>query len=186
MKTERTQHHTHRSGYRYGDGYGFGHSARRGFGLATVLAAALAVTGCGQAPAAPPPPPASSAAPASGAEPAPQDQLVEVVVSGGFAGISHRLVVRYDGSYTRTRGTKEPTSGRMDPAGTAALRAALEDPAYARVPERPATAPTVADGFTYQVTYGQRVVVTQDGTPRPPALQRVLDALPEDAPPARP
>ncbi|MGW5422530.1 hypothetical protein [Streptomyces sp. NPDC003943] len=158
----------------------------RRFGAAAVLAAAVAVTGCGQAPAAPPTgSPASSAATRTTEEPAPQDVLVEVGVSGGFAGVSNKLVVHYDGAYTVRRGTRPPASGQLTPTQTAELRAALEDPAYAEVPDR-ATGSPVRDGFTYQVTYGHRLVVTQDGEARPPALQRVFDALPGGAPPTAP
>ncbi|MFI8827759.1 hypothetical protein [Streptomyces sp. NPDC053431] len=167
------------------------------YGVATVLAAVVALAGCSQAPAADPedsglsiPPvpsgPAVSTGTAGGPdEPAPQEVLVEVVVNGGFAGVSNKLVVRYDGGYTLRKGTRPPTSGRMTKAQAAELRAALEDPAYAEVPERPTGRPA-ADGFTYYVTYAHRLVVTQDGEDRPPALQRVFQALPEGHPPTAP
>ncbi|MFF0436182.1 hypothetical protein ACFYU9_28725 [Streptomyces sp. NPDC004327] len=159
----------------------------RRFGAAAVLAAAVAVSGCGQAPAAPPDasPATSGAATGATREPAPQDVLVEVGVSGGFAGVGNKLVVHYDGAYTVRHGTKPPVPGRLTPAQAAELRAALEDPAYAKVPER-STGDSVRDGFTYEVTYGHRLVVTQDGAARPPALQRVFDALPGGGPPTAP
>ncbi|MFE5797734.1 hypothetical protein ACFQ8C_34855 [Streptomyces sp. NPDC056503] len=110
--------------------------------------------------------------------------LVEVAVSGGYAGVDNRLVVREDGSWTLRSRNKEPRTGRMGADGLAELRAALDDPAYARVPERPGGRP-VADGFLYSVTYHDRTVVAGDDE-RPAALQRVFDALPEGGPPTAP
>ncbi|MCX2183423.1 hypothetical protein KV205_23245 [Streptomyces sp. SKN60] len=155
------------------------------YGAAAVLAAVVVVTGCGQAPAAPPETPGPSSTATRDEQPAPQEDLVEVVVSGGFAGVRNKLVVHYDGSWTLRRGTGEPTTGRMTPAQVAELRAALEDPAYAQVPDRPTGRP-VADGFEYAVTYAHRLVLTRDGEDRPPALQRVFDALPDGGPPTAP
>ncbi|MFF4173361.1 hypothetical protein [Streptomyces sp. NPDC001744] len=110
--------------------------------------------------------------------------LVEVVVTGGFAGVRNQLVVRQDGGWTVLSGTKPPRTGRQTPAETAELRAALEDPAYALVPARPTGRP-VADGFQYRVTYRHRLVVADDGD-RPPALRRVFAALPGGGPPTSP
>ncbi|MFJ5834227.1 hypothetical protein [Streptomyces sp. NPDC093089] len=129
-------------------------------------------------------PPATGPTPAPTTPPQtphPGDVLVEVVVTGGFAGVHNRLVVRYDGTWTSTSGTKPPRTGHMAPAATAELRAALEDPAYARVPARPTGNP-IPDGFEYRVTHRHRLVVAGDGE-RPPALQRVFAALPEGGPP---
>ncbi|MFB6630581.1 hypothetical protein ACFCWY_11840 [Streptomyces sp. NPDC056362] len=162
-----------------------------------LLAGALVggVTGCGPGvPPAPGGPPSGTSAPAvpgrttepgtPAADPQPGEVLVEVTVSGGFAGIRNQLVVHYDGSWTSRSGGKAPRTGRQTPAEAAELRAALEDPAYALVPERPTGRP-VADGFQYSVTYRHRVVVAGDGE-RPPALQRVFAALPEGGPPTSP
>ncbi|MFE1380600.1 hypothetical protein ACFW6S_16820 [Streptomyces sp. NPDC058740] len=169
------------SGKRYGVRYG----------AAAVLAAVVAVTGCNQAPATPsgptataPPAPTTTAPPTGSAEPAPQEVLVEVVVNGGLAGVDNKLVVQYDGAYTTRSGTKPPRSGRMTRAEVAELRAALEDPAYAKVPDRPTGAP-IADGFQYYVTYAHHLVVAGDGE-RPPALDRVFKALPGGGPPTAP
>ncbi|MEU1862119.1 hypothetical protein [Streptomyces gardneri] len=117
-------------------------------------------------------------------EPRPGEVLVEVVVNGGFAGVSNQLVVHYDGSWTSRSGTRPPRTGQQTPAEAAELRAALEDPAYARVPNRPTGSP-IADGFQYFITYRHRLVVSGDGE-RPPALQRVFAALPEGGPPTSP
>ncbi|MEV0452460.1 hypothetical protein [Streptomyces sp. NPDC050600] len=151
------------------------------YGAAALLAAVITVTGCGQAPAAPATTPAT-ASPTTGSEqPAPQDVLVEVAVTGGLAGVDNRLTVKYDGTYTTRTGTKPSKSGRMTPAETAELRAALEDPAYAKVPASPTGSP-IADGFQYSLTYAHRTVIAGDGE-RPPALDRAFKALPDGGPP---
>ncbi len=117
-------------------------------------------------------------------DPRPGEVLVQVVVTGGFAGVRNRLVVHRDGQWTVRSGDKPPRTGRQTPAEAAGLRGALEDPAFALVPARPTGRP-IADGFRYEVTYGRRVVVAGDGD-RPPALRRVFDALPEGGPPTSP
>ncbi|MFJ2934568.1 hypothetical protein ACIO8G_17585 [Streptomyces sp. NPDC087219] len=131
-------------------------------------------------------PPAATTAPGTptATDPHPAEVLVEVVVNGGLAGVRNKLVVHYDGSWTSRSGTKPPRTGRQTPAEAAELRAALEDPAYARVPERP-TGDPVFDGFQYYVTHRHRLVVTGDGE-RPAALQRVFAALPDGGPPTNP
>ncbi|MER7516181.1 hypothetical protein [Streptomyces sp. NPDC126499] len=183
------------------------YAKRYGTAAAVAVAAlAMAVAGCGPTPSAegdkpsttlgiPPVPsgpadatataPATTGVTAGRNDPAPQEVLVEVVVNGGFAGVTNKLVVHYDGTYTLRSGTKPAKEGRMTAAGAAALRAALEDPAYAKVPARPTGAPA-ADGFSFYITHAYRLVVTQDGENRPPALQRVLDALPGGGPPTSP
>ncbi|MFI8293268.1 hypothetical protein ACIGBL_29435 [Streptomyces sp. NPDC085614] len=167
-----------------------------------VLVTLTALTGCGPdtppppaaptpgtstapaSPPAPPPPPSPDGTSKNSEEPAPREVLVELNVTGGFAGVQNQLIVRYDGSYTTRSGTKPPRTGRMEPAEVAELRAALEDPAFAAVPARPTGEP-VHDGFQYVVTYRYRVVVATDGD-RPPALRRVFSALPGGGPPTSP
>ncbi|MFF1508972.1 hypothetical protein [Streptomyces sp. NPDC058326] len=141
-------------------------------------------TGPSTSPPAPTAPTTPTGSTPPSAEPRGQEVLVEVVVSGGLAGVRNQLVVRYDGTWTSRSGTEPPRTGRMTPAEAAELRAALEDPAYARVPTRPTGAP-VPDGFQYSVTHRHRLVVAGDGE-RPPALQRVFAALPEGGPPTGP
>ncbi|WP_189947080.1 hypothetical protein [Streptomyces roseolus] len=163
---------------------------RRVWGAVPGVVAALVLGAGGCADADVPPVPgggksgASTGAPAEATEPRSGAVLVEVAVSGGFAGVDNRLTVREDGSWTLRSRDKEPRTGRMEADGLAGLRAALEDPAYARVPERPSGRP-VADGFQYTVTHHDRTVVAGDGE-RPAALQRVFDALPEGGPPTSP
>ena len=151
--------------------------------VTAVLVTLTALTGCGPdtPPAPSAPTPGTSTAPPSTSppspshpshspdgtstnseEPAPRDVLVELNVTGGFAGVRNQLIVRYDGSYTTRSGTEPPRTGRMEPAEVAELRAALEDPAFAAVPARPTGEP-VHDGFQYVVTYRHRVVVATDG-----------------------
>lgn len=156
-------------------------SMEKRYGAAALLAAVITVTGCGQAPATPATTPATASPTAGTAQPAPQDVLLEVAVTGGFAGVDNRLVVKYDGTYTTVTRAKSPKSGRMTAAEVAELRAALEDPAYAKVPARPSGSP-IADGFQYSLTYAHRTVIASDGA-RPPALDRVFKALPDGGPP---
>lgn len=165
--------------------YGGRHAGRRtGLWVAgAVLTSAATVAGCG-GPETPTVPARPSDGPVRSGEPAPTELLVELNVSGGLAGVSHQLIVRYDGSYTTRSGTEPPRTGRMTPAEVAELRAALEDPAYAAVPARPSGGP-VYDGFQYVISYRHRVVVTTDGD-RPPALRRVFEALPGGGPPTGP
>ncbi|MGW8768703.1 hypothetical protein ACWGN5_40260 [Streptomyces sp. NPDC055815] len=164
---------------------------------ALLLAGVLAggVSGCGpEVPPAPGSTSSSVSAPAApspttepgtpAADPQPSEVLVEVVVNGGLAGVRNQLVVHYDGSWTSRSGTKPPRTGKQTPAEAAELRAALEDPAFALVPERPTGSP-IPDGFQYYVTYRHRLVVADDHE-RPPALQRVFAALPEGGPPTNP
>ncbi|MFG2643311.1 hypothetical protein ACGFYP_20365 [Streptomyces sp. NPDC048370] len=133
---------------------------------------------------APPVPTGSDGTVKNDHEPGPHEVLVEVNVNGGLAGVRNQLIVHYDGSYTTRSGTESPRSGKMTPAEVAELRAALEDPAYAKVPARPTGQP-VPDGFQYVFTHRYRVVVAGDGE-RPPALQRVFEALPDGGPPTSP
>ncbi|MGW6537475.1 hypothetical protein ACWGBV_28545 [Streptomyces sp. NPDC055051] len=141
-------------------------------------------TGTGKPSASAPGTPSATATEADPAEPRAGAVLVEVVVNGGFAGVTNQLVVHEDGSWTVRSKEGETRSGRMSADALAGLRAALEDPAYARMPERPG-GPPIADGFQYFVTYEHRLVVAGDGE-RPAALQRVFDALPGGGPPTAP
>ncbi|MET9374563.1 hypothetical protein ABZX98_10490 [Streptomyces sp. NPDC002992] len=140
-------------------------------------------TGTGGAPL-PPVPTGPDGTVKNDGDPRPHEVLVEVNVNGGLAGVRNHLIVHHDGSYTTRSGTKPPRTGRMTPAELAELRAALEDPAYGKVPARPSGKP-VQDGFMYVISYDHRVVVATDGE-RPAALQRVFAALPDGGPPTSP
>ncbi|MFI1939172.1 hypothetical protein ACH44C_18690 [Streptomyces purpureus] len=172
-----------------------GGNTRAGWGMALVLAVAAGISGCATGDTPPPPsaapPPAASPSTAASPSPAtspsaspqraadPDEVLVSVNVSGGFAGVSNELRVHGDGRWTVRTGKGQDRTGRMTGAEVARLRASLEAPAYARVPVRP-TGPTVFDGFQYVIAHDHRVVVAADGE-RPDALRRVFDALPRDA-----
>ncbi|MEU5218911.1 hypothetical protein AB0G79_22305 [Streptomyces sp. NPDC020807] len=150
--------------------------------IVTTAATTSAAPPAPSAPSTPATEPRTTTPPPS--EPQPSAVLVDVAVTGGFAGVRNRLVVHEDGAWTSHSAAKPPRTGHQTPAEAAALRAALEDPAFAELPERPAGTP-VADGFTYTLTYRHRVVVADDRE-RPPALQRVFDALPDGGPPTAP
>ncbi|MFG2328970.1 hypothetical protein ACGFMM_05035 [Streptomyces sp. NPDC048604] len=160
-----------------------------GVGVAAI-AAAVALTACGEQPPLPPDAaatPTTSATPSTSAppkaEPRADEVLVEVNVSGGLAGVANQLLVYGDGRYTLRQGLTSPRrrEGRMKPAELAQLRKALESPQYAAVPAR-VDGGVVHDGFQYVVSYDHRVVVAGDGA-RPKALDRVFAALPEGGPP---
>ena len=104
--------------------------------------------------------------------------LVETTVTGGFAGVHDRLVVKDDGTYTTTSRGGSSRSGQMTPAELTALREALEKADFARLPAE-ATGSPIADGFTYRITHAGRTVTTDDVN-RLPALRAVFAALPAD------
>ncbi|MER5868700.1 hypothetical protein [Streptomyces sp. NPDC002044] len=140
-------------------------------------------------------PPTGSAAPSpggatpgpaasSGTAPAPSrtvtasETLVRATRSGGFAGQAHTLVVKGDGSWTRVDARANPEgSGRLAPDRLAALTAALREADFARLPRFSKNATTVYDGFAFTVAHGGHEVAAEQGA-EPPALARVLEALP--------
>ncbi|MET9961001.1 hypothetical protein ABZ128_18435 [Streptomyces sp. NPDC006326] len=119
------------------------------------------------------PGPAPSPAPSSAGE-----RLVTVTRSGGFAGRTHTLLIRGDGSWTRLDGQGGPEgSGKLAPDRLAGLRAALAAADFPHLPRVVRGGPTVFDGFTYAFVHGGFEVATADGSV-PPGLQKVLAALP--------
>ncbi|MEU7555417.1 hypothetical protein AB0B01_24260 [Streptomyces sp. NPDC044571] len=131
------------------------------------------------APAATPSPPASaSGPPASPAPSSAAERLVTVTRSGGFAGRTHTLLIRGDGSWTRLDGQGGPEgSGKLAPDRLAVLRTALAEADFAHLPRVVRGGPTVFDGFTYAFVHAGFEVATADGSV-PPGLQKVLAALP--------
>lgn len=116
----------------------------------------------------------TTASESPGTIPNPGDTLLIFSRQGGLAGTSDRLVVRPDGSWslqTRT-GTK---TGMMTAAEVSALKAALDAAHFTELP-RVNDGGTVADGYTYSITYAGHEVVAQDGAV-PPALQPILGTL---------
>ncbi|MEU9300705.1 hypothetical protein [Streptomyces sp. NPDC048269] len=98
--------------------------------------------------------------------------------SGGYAGQTHTLVVKGDGSWTRLDGKAKPEgTGKLSEAGLAALRTALRDADFAGLPRISTGEGNVFDGFTYAFVHGgYEVTAAQEALA--PALQKVLDALP--------
>jgi len=102
--------------------------------------------------------------------------LGELTRDGGFAGLSDRLVVQQDGSFTLVR--LKPAvnrSGQLTAAELASLRQLLADSGIAGLPTVPATAKG-NDLFTYRVTYRNSRIVAQDGAVAVP-LRPVISAL---------
>ncbi|GGZ57465.1 hypothetical protein GCM10010371_16080 [Streptomyces subrutilus] len=123
----------------------------------------------------------ATAPPASG-DPAPGETLVRVSRSGGYAGRTHTVVVRGDGSWTRLDGAgAQEGSGTLAPQRLAALSAALREADLPRLPRVSKGSGTVYDGFTYAFAHGG-VEVAAEQEAVPPALRKVLDALPPFTP----
>ncbi|WP_234311958.1 hypothetical protein [Streptomyces griseus] len=106
--------------------------------------------------------------------PGPEQKLVTMTVSGGFAGVAQRVVLRGDGTVVTTDRGRTAVR-RTGAAQFGKLRTLLGDPALADVPaftiDRGA-----ADQFQYALQYGGRTVVT-DRSADEPALDRLIDAL---------
>lgn len=124
--------------------------------------------------AAPATPPATSPA----ATPAATETLVRASRSGGYAGRTHTVVVKGDGSWTRLDSTAQPEgTGKLSEAELATLRTALRQADFPRLPRVATGDPTVYDGFVYAFVHGGfEVAAGQEALS--PALKRVLDALP--------
>ncbi|WP_158717371.1 hypothetical protein [Streptomyces sp. NRRL F-4474] len=126
------------------------------------------------------PSPARSSGPGArtSAVPAPGETLVRVTRSGGFAGEIHTLVVQGDGSWSRLDAEAGPEgAGKLSKQGLAALRTALREADFARLPGIATGGPTIYDGFFYTFVHGGYEVAGEQES-LPPALVRVVDALP--------
>ncbi|MFJ6633044.1 hypothetical protein ACIQMR_16885 [Streptomyces sp. NPDC091376] len=108
--------------------------------------------------------------------PDPHSVLLTFTESGGIDGRHNSLVVYEDGRFLRVAPRSPDRPGRMTPAGLAALRAALDDVDFSRLPSRP-TGPPVMDGLTRVVVHDGHTAV-DDGTDTPAALAGVYEALP--------
>lgn len=116
--------------------------------------------------------------PTAGRVPAPGETLVRVTRSGGFAGETHTLIVKGDGSWTRLDAEAEPEgTGTLSGARLATLRTALREADFARLPRVSTGGPKIYDGFVYAFVHGGFEVAAEDGS-LPQPLTRVLDALP--------
>ncbi|MFD9795622.1 hypothetical protein ACFWXK_32255 [Streptomyces sp. NPDC059070] len=123
-----------------------------------------------------PPPTATPSAPATAPTGAPKEQLLKVVISGGFAGRHDEIVVRQDGTYTTKKRDGSTAGGRLDAAALDRLRRHLKAAGFAALPPSPTGRP-VADAFMYQYTYDGHVVLV-DEMHRPQALRDVSADLP--------
>ncbi|MFD5408650.1 hypothetical protein [Streptomyces nojiriensis] len=116
--------------------------------------------------------------PTAGQVPAPGETLVRVTRTGGFAGRTHTLVVKGDGSFTRLDAEAKPTgTGKLSGAELARLRTALAEADFPRLPRVATGGPTIYDGFYYAFVHDGREVAGDQGS-LPEALTKVLDALP--------
>ncbi|MCX5273703.1 hypothetical protein [Streptomyces virginiae] len=119
-----------------------------------------------------------STSPTDGRVPAPGETLVRVTRTGGFAGQTHTLVVKGDGSWTRLDAKARPTgTGKQSAAELAGLRTALREADFARLPRIATGGPTIYDGFYYAFMHDGHEVASDQGS-LPEALTKVLDALP--------
>ncbi|MFI0201769.1 MULTISPECIES: hypothetical protein [Streptomyces] len=131
--------------------------------------------------------PNASASPTADRLPAPGETLVRVTRTGGFAGQTHTLVVKGDGSFTRLDVKARPTgTGRLTESELTGLRTALREADFARLPRIATGGPTIYDGFSYVFVHGGHEVAADQGS-MPESLTKVLDALPpftaaQDAP----
>lgn len=151
-----------------------GHPERGGVGRAGSLPSRQDPPSPGPGgPSQPAPDPGASSPP-----PAATETLVTVTRSGGFAGRTHTLAVASDGAWTRQGARAEPEgTGRLSAAQLTRLRTAVQEADFAHLPRPTKSGGTVFDGFTYTFVRGTLRVVTDDGSV-PPALTKVLDALP--------
>ncbi|MFD3538707.1 hypothetical protein ACFWUQ_04310 [Streptomyces sp. NPDC058662] len=133
----------------------------------------------GPAPSSSPAPgPATTGPPAGTRPPAADAALVRVSRTGGFAGETRTVVVKEDGSWSRsdTRAGTE-SSGRLSGAALDRLRTALREADVARLPRISTGGPQVYDGYFFTLVHGgHEVAGAQESLP--PALTRVLEALP--------
>lgn len=128
---------------------------------------------------APSPSPSSSSASASPSPvpvTGPEQKLVTMTVSGGFAGVSRQVVLRGDGT-VRVSDKGETVVRRTSAAQFGELRTLLGDPALAEVSEVTIDM-GAADRFQYTLRFDGRTVMTDRSAEEPP-LDRLIDALSE-------
>ena len=106
----------------------------------------------------------------------PDQKLVTMTVSGGFAGVNQQVILRGDGSvHSNDKGKAEVR--RASAAQFKELRTLLGDPALADVPEFTIDM-GAADLFQYALQFDGRTVMTDQSADHP-ALDRLIDALSE-------
>ncbi|MFF5498410.1 hypothetical protein [Streptomyces aquilus] len=117
---------------------------------------------------------ASSSAPTPVPVADPDQKLVSLIISGGFAGVSRQVVLRGDGT-VHARDNGGSTTRHLRTAEFTRLRTLLGDPALDEVPD--VTVDTgAADLFQYRLHVDGRTVTT-DRSAAHPALDRLIDAL---------
>ncbi|MFE7931719.1 hypothetical protein ACFU6S_23925 [Streptomyces sp. NPDC057456] len=104
----------------------------------------------------------------------PDQKLVTMTVSGGFAGVNREVILRGDGT-VRTTDSGESAVRRTTTAQFTTLRTLLGDPALADVPAF-AIDMGSADKFQYTLQFHGRTVMT-DRSADEPALDRLIGAL---------
>ncbi|WP_327181097.1 hypothetical protein [Streptomyces sp. NBC_01334] len=104
----------------------------------------------------------------------PDQKLVTMTVSGGFAGVNRQVVLRGDGT-VRTTDSGESAVRRTTAAQFTTLRTLLGDPALDDVPAF-AIDMGSADKFQYTLQFDGRTVMTDRSTDAP-ALDRLIGAL---------
>ncbi|MFH0173514.1 hypothetical protein ACIA6D_24995 [Streptomyces cacaoi] len=104
----------------------------------------------------------------------PDQKLVTMTVSGGFAGVNREVILRGDGT-VRTTDSGESAVRRTTAAQFTTLRTLLGDPALADVPAF-AIDMGSADKFQYTLQFDGRTVMTDRSTDAP-ALDRLIGAL---------
>ncbi|MFE1831331.1 hypothetical protein [Streptomyces yangpuensis] len=98
--------------------------------------------------------------------------------SGGFAGETHTLVVKGDGSWSRLDAkAKGEGTGKLSEQELAALRTALREADFPGLPRIATGGPKIYDGFFYAFVHGGYEVAGEQGS-LSPALVRVVEALP--------
>ncbi|MCM2576883.1 hypothetical protein [Streptomyces meridianus] len=154
--------------------------------IALVLTAALGVTvaGCGSAgadgkggpPSSDRPRSSSPASPSAGQDrKKPSPVLVDMVVSGGFAGRHQQVRVHEDGTYTTLDKKKDGPKGELDTEKLGALRQALDSADFDKLPRRTVDEDG-RDMLVYVVVYDHVTVMTDRSTPIEP-LDDVIDKL---------
>ncbi|MET7653496.1 hypothetical protein [Streptomyces sp. NPDC005486] len=104
----------------------------------------------------------------------PDQKLVTMTVSGGFAGVNRQVVLRGDGT-VRTTDSGESAVRHTTTEQFTTLRTLLADPALADVPAFSMNM-GAADMFQYTLQFGGRTVTTDRST-EVPALDRLIGAL---------
>ncbi|MFE5813935.1 hypothetical protein [Streptomyces sp. NPDC056479] len=127
-------------------------------------------------PSSPSPAPTTSPTPTPVPVTGPDQQLVTMVVTGGFAGVHKEVALRGDGSvHTSDKG--ERAVHRASAAEFTELRTLLGDPALDEVSDVTRNM-EAADLFQYTLRFDGRTVMT-DRSAEEPALDRLIDALSE-------